>query len=56
LALLALGCGNPAPNEQGGVNLAPVYNPDPNSPVKGVTLENESQNLDKIRGGAAQKK
>jgi hypothetical protein len=33
-----------------------VYNPDPNSPLKDVTLENEYQNLDKIRAGTNYKK
>jgi len=28
-----------------------VVNPDPNNPLKDVTLENEAQNLDRIKAG-----
>jgi hypothetical protein len=51
LGLLLPGCGGsgdaepPKPIE--------IVNPDPKDPRKGITLENEYQNADRIRSGAA---
>jgi hypothetical protein len=34
----------------------PIVNPDPNNPLNGVGLENEAQNLDRIKAGAGKPK
>jgi hypothetical protein len=52
LALLLTGCGGSSSNGSSGPTPIPVVNPDPNNPLYGVGLENEAQNLDKIRAGA----
>jgi len=50
VGLSLAGCGE---SSGGGAGQAPipVINPDPNNPLKDVTLENEAQNLDKIKAG-----
>ena len=45
---LAAGCGGTS-GEKMDPEPVPVYNPDPNNPLKDVTLENEAKNLDRIR-------
>jgi hypothetical protein len=42
------GCGESAPTEP--TKPIPVYNPDPKNPNKDITLENESANMDKLKG------
>jgi hypothetical protein len=54
-SLFLAGCGNSSTSNMGGVQTTPVFNPDPNSPVQGVTLENESKYMDKIRPGTGKK-
>jgi hypothetical protein len=53
LALAVVGCDSTPKENPKSIG---VYNQDPNSPLKGVTLENEYQNLDKIRAGTDYKK
>jgi hypothetical protein len=49
LAAAVSGCGpSEVPPDQAGA--IPVYNPSPDNPTQGVTLENEAENLDKIGG------
>jgi hypothetical protein len=50
LALALSGCGGSSGGTEGPKPI-PVVNPDPNNPLKDVSLENEAQNLDKIRAG-----
>jgi hypothetical protein len=52
IALSVSGCGGSSSNGPDGPKPIPVVNPDPNNPLNGVGLENEAQNLDKIRAGA----
>lgn len=49
LSVLLGGCGSS--NEAKGPEPIPVVNPDPNPnySLKGVTLENEAQNVDRLR-------
>ena len=53
LTLLA-GCGgNDTVNTVLPPAPAPVYNPNPNDPLKDVTTDNESANMDKLRKAGA---
>lgn len=45
----AAGCGS-SEIPPGEASSIPVINPSPDNPTKGVTLENESENIDKIGG------
>jgi len=51
LALSLVGCSGSSSDGSAGPTPIPVVNPDPNNPLKGVGLENEADNLDKIRAG-----
>ncbi len=51
------GCGgNPEHGSAESPVVAPVHNPDPNSPLQGVGLENERDNLDKIKQATVPKR
>jgi len=51
LVLSLAGCGGSSGGKDGPVPI-PVVNPDPNNTLNDVTLENEAQNLDRIKAGA----
>ena len=51
------GCGgNPEHGSAEVPVIAPVHNPDPKSPLQGIGLENERDNLDKINQATAPKR
>jgi hypothetical protein len=55
LALSLTGCGGSTGGSSDPTPI-PIVNPDPNNPLNGVGLENEAQNLDRIKAGAGKPK